>query len=185
MGAVSGPPPELGGLELAAVARLWRASRREVVCRFGGRSMSPAVSPQAEVRLCCGEEGRTGDVIAFLDGGRLVVHRIVAVSAAQGWILTRGDARLLPDTPIRRAENVIGRVAGVRQGDGFADLPPPTPSALRRAVLWPLVGALRLSPAAGTHVIAALVNARRTALTAAALLRAAARRVFRAGGATG
>ena len=107
MAEVSDAPPDLGSPELSAVARLWKASRREVVCRFGGRSMAPALPPQAEVRLCCGQEGSVGDVMAFLDGGRMVVHRIVALAPDRRWILTRGDARLLRLRRLPRAPSKV------------------------------------------------------------------------------
>lgn len=168
---------ELSAEELAAVARLWRATRREVECRFGGTSMSPALASGAEVRLLCGEGGAAGDIIAFLDEGRVLLHRVVAASAEHGWILTRGDARLLPDAPIRRAEDVIGRVTGVREGDGFAAAPAAPPqSALQRAVLWPLLAALRMGAAPGTALVRSLVNARRGLRRLSGALRSRLRR---------
>jgi len=165
------PLPELGVAEMEAVARLWRATRREVVCRFGGTSMVPSVPPQAEVRLCCGEQGGLGSVIAFLEGGRVIVHRVVALSARAGWILTRGDGRLLPDAPIRDLQDVIGRVAGVRAGASFVDPAPPPHSAAQWLVLWPVVLALRAHPGGGAALLRALLRARRAALRVMAAVR--------------
>src|SRR6185503_13087139 len=88
------------GEGLAAVASLWRKTGRELRARFGGASMQPALPPGTEVLLRCGETGGPGDVIAFLAGGHLLVHRVVARAADGGWTLTRGDARVLPDVPI-------------------------------------------------------------------------------------
>jgi hypothetical protein len=170
MAAVS--DPVLGEEELAAVALLWKASRRELTCRFGGTSMLPALPPQSEVRLRCGEDGGTGDVVAFLDEGRVVVHRIVAVSP-RGWVLTRGDARLLPDHVIRDRGELMGRVVAVRRGDTFVDTPPARASLARALVLWPLALALRLSPSAGTALIAVLVRLRRLMLAGVGALRRA------------
>jgi len=168
--------PVLGDEELATVARLWKANRRELTCRFGGTSMMPAVPPQAEVRLRCGEKGGTGDVVAFLDEGRVMVHRIVALSPG-GWLLTRGDARLLPDHPIRDVAKVMGRVVAVRQGEAFVDLPPAPASFARALVLWPLVQLLHQNPVAGAGVIATLLRARRAAQAVRARLGGLAARV--------
>lgn len=157
---------ELGTSEMEAVAKLWRATRREVVCRFAGASMSPALPPGAEVRLDCGAAGGAGDIIAFLERGHVVVHRVVALSSARGWILTRGDARLLPDAPIRRAEDVIGRVTAVREGEAFVPPAPPRAGSLQRAVLGPLLLALRVHARAGLALVDAAVHTRRLALAA-------------------
>jgi hypothetical protein len=162
--ALSDAALELTAEELAAVARLWRATRREVDCRFGGTSMAPTLASGAEVRLRCGEGGAAGDIIAFLDQGRVLLHRVVAASADRAWILTRGDARLLPDAPIRRAEDVIGRVTAVRDGGTFVPPPaPPRATALQRAVLWPLLASLRVGAGPGTALVRSLVRARRLA----------------------
>ena len=138
--------------ELAAVAALWKRTGREVVARFTGRSMEPTIPSGAEVRLRCGAEVEVGDVAAFLREGRLVVHRVVGRSRDAGWILTCGDAFVLPDPPIRDPEAILGRVTGVRDGDRFEEPGAARPRALAR---W-CVGLLRWSPALGDPVIRAL-----------------------------
>jgi hypothetical protein len=163
--------PVLGTAELAAVAQLWKSGRRELVCRFGGTSMRPSIAPEAEVRLLCGEGAAArGDVVAFLDEGRVIVHRVVAI-APSGWLVTRGDDRLLPDRVLRDPENVIGRVVAVRSGAAFADVPAARPSFARGLVLWPLVQALRVSPSQGAALIDLLLRARRRAQGLRARLR--------------
>jgi hypothetical protein len=124
--------------------------------------MAPALASGAEVRLLCGEGGAAGDIIAFLHEGRVLLHRVVAASPEHGWILTRGDARLLPDAPIRRGEDVIGRVTAIRDGDSFVPVPEaPRATALQRAVLWPLLATLRGGAAPGSALVRSLVRARR------------------------
>jgi hypothetical protein len=160
------PAPEekvLGLEELAAAAALWKKSGRELWARFGGSSMEPTVPPGSELLLRCGDQGAIGDVVAFLSGGQMIVHRIVARSGARGWVLTRGDARVLPDPPIRDPESILGRVVGIRQGARFTELPSPYPSLFRRATLSPLLLALHASPAAGGAMIRLLLSARRRA----------------------
>lgn len=166
--------PVLGMAELSAVAQLWKRERRELLCRFGGTSMSPAIAHQAEVRLLCGAPSvARGDVVAFLDEGRVIVHRVVAALPGGG-LLTRGDARLLPDRPLQDAGQVMGRVEAVRHGEHFVEVPTVRGSIAQALVLWALVRALRLSPAAGARLIDLLLRVRRRGQGLAARLRGGA-----------
>ena len=166
------PREPLPADQLAAVSELWGRTGRELLVRFTGSSMAPAVASDTEVRLACGSGGAVGDVVAVRTGGAVIVHRVVARSATGGWILTRGDARLLPDVPAS-ADAVIGRVSGRRGPRGFEDVPGTEPSLAQRAALAPLVTLLRVSPRAGTAVIAALVGLRRRLLAGVGALRRA------------
>lgn len=151
------------GEGLAAVASLWRKTGRELRARFGGSSMEPALPPGTELLLRCGETGAPGEVIAFLADGRLVVHRVVARAADGAWTLTRGDARVVPDVPIRDPEAVLGRVAGLWRDGSLEHLPAATESLPRRLVLRLACAALRASPGAGTAALRALHTATRLA----------------------
>ena len=151
------------GEGLAAVASLWRKTGRELRARFGGSSMEPALPAGTEVLLRCGETGGPGEVIAFLADGRLVVHRVVARAADGGWTLTRGDARVLPDVPIRDAEAVVGRVAGVWRAGSLEGLPAALDSLSRRLALRLACAALRASPGAATAALRSLHTATRLA----------------------
>ena len=146
--------------QLAAVSVLWGRTGRELRVRFTGSSMAPALSSGTEVRLVCGSGGAVGEVVAVRAGGTVIVHRVVARSATGAWILTRGDARLLPDVPAGD-QAVVGRISGRRVPGGFEDVPRAAGSLAQRAALAPLVALLRLSPRAGTAVIAVLVGLRR------------------------
>jgi hypothetical protein len=152
--------------QLAAVAALWSRAGRELAVRFTGASMEPAIASGAEVRLVCGAACGPGDVIAVRAGSGVLVHRVVAGGRKGQWILTRGDARLLPDPPARAAD-VIGRVTGRRAGSAFEDVPPAPRSLAGRVVLAPFVALMRASPAAGGALIAGLTGARRLLLRAA------------------
>ena len=144
------------GQGLAAVASLWRRTGRELRARFGGSSMLPALPPGTEVLLRCGETGATGDVIAFLAGGRLVVHRVVARAPDGAWTLTRGDARVLPDVPILDRDAILGRVAGVWRAASLEGVPAARDSLPRRVVLRLLTGVLRASPRTGAAALRGL-----------------------------
>lgn len=151
----------LQGESLAAVASLWRRTGRELRARFGGSSMEPTLPPGTEVLLRCGERGSPGDVIAFVAEGRLVVHRVVALARDGTWTLTRGDARVLPDAPIRDPEAILGRVAGVWRRDSLQDLPPGRDSLARRCVLRLCCALLRASPGAGAGALRSVHTATR------------------------
>jgi len=151
--------------QLAAVADLWTRGSRELVVRLTGRSMEPAIPSGAEVRILCGESGGVGDVVVCREGAGVRVHRVVARSE-NAWILTRGDARWLPDAPLPGDEAVLGRVVAVSREGAFTPLPAARASLGRRLALWPLAAALRLHPGAGAALVRALVHARRLALRA-------------------
>jgi hypothetical protein len=122
--------------------------------------MEPTIPRAAEVLVEFGAEGRPGDVVACLMGGRLVLHRLVMACPGLGLVVTRGDASVVPDPPIAAAQ-VVGRVVGVRQ-DGDVAPPGPAPaSVLRGLVLSTTVRVLRRSPGAARRLIAALWLVRR------------------------
>jgi hypothetical protein len=156
--------------QLAAVADIWTRGGREIVVRLTGRSMEPAIPSGTEVRIRCGESGGVGDIVACREGAGVRVHRVVARSP-RGWLLTRGDARWVPDAPLPADSLVLGRVVAVRRGEAFEPPPAPRASPLRRASLWPLVAALRAHPRAGAALVGALIHARRLALRAVTPLR--------------
>jgi signal peptidase I len=95
----------------------------EVLRRFGtarvrvqGSSMVPAIRPGDEVRLqsVAPSETQPGDIVAFRQGERLFVHRVVGSSV--GGLLTQGDALSSPDAPVNPDE-FLGKVTQIeRQG---------------------------------------------------------------------
>lgn len=170
---MSPPAPEGAPLtpeQLAAVSELWARAGRELRVRFTGRSMEPTIPSGAEVRLVCGEGGAPGDIVAVRDAGGVIVHRVVAAGADGGWLVTRGDARWLPEAPPGGAAAVIGRVAAV-QPDALAPREGPRASLAQTLALAPLLVLLRLSPGAGLSMLRGLVRVRRVALRALTPLR--------------
>jgi hypothetical protein len=165
------------GEGLAAVASLWRKTGRELRARFGGSSMEPALPAGCEVLLRCGEVGAPGDVIAFLIGGRLVVHRVVARAADGSWTLTRGDARTMPDVPIRDASAIVGRVAGLYRGGTIEGVPAAQESPVRRGVVRLCSALVAASPRAGSVVLRSIHGGSRLARSLAILVRRSRPRV--------
>ncbi|HET7294519.1 MAG TPA: hypothetical protein VFM88_18990, partial [Vicinamibacteria bacterium] len=88
------------------------------------------------------------------------------------WILTRGDARTLPDAPILRLDAVLGRVAAVRRREALVDPPAAPPDSLLRGLVVGLCRvALDLSAPAGAGVLKLMVAGRRALLGAVSLVR--------------
>jgi hypothetical protein len=123
------------------------------------------------VTLLCGEGGAVGDIVALRAGAGVIVHRVVAAGPRREWLLTRGDARWLPDAPGAGAEAVLGRVAAVHAQGSVAAPAPLRPLAGQKFALAPLLAVVRLNPRVGLSIVRALVRARRLALRAAAPLR--------------
>jgi hypothetical protein len=165
------------GEGLAAVAALWRKTGRELRARFGGSSMEPALPAGSEVLLRCGEAGAPGDVIAFLAGGRLLVHRVVARAGDGSWTLTRGDARTMPDVPIRDASAIVGRVAGLCRGAAIEGVPAARDSPARRGVVRLCAALVAASPRVGSVVLRSIHGGLRLARSAAILARRSRPRV--------
>ena len=124
----------LQGPELAAVTAIWVAQKRELVVAFGGTSMLPAIAPGQRVFLCCGVMPQIGDVAAFLIAGRIAVHRVVARADDGMWLVTWGDANLLPDELIDDPGRVVGTIRAV-DGKGTMEQVPAAPRSLRRRLI--------------------------------------------------
>ena len=104
---------------LTTVAQVWRQQGRILETSFGGTSMLPAITPLDVVRFHCGAPFATGDVIIYVREERVVVHRVIRQTGEAVW--TRGDANLLPDPPISRAQ-ILGRVSAIRTGEGWREV---------------------------------------------------------------
>lgn len=135
---VTEPAPEvspagtLANEELVAVAALWKRTGREFVTRFRGASMEPTIPDSAAVRVRCVDDVAVGDVVAYIDGDRVIVHRVVAVWRSR--FVTRGDANLLPDTILLDRNGIIGKLVSVERGGEWL-LPPARPAAAAASLL--------------------------------------------------
>jgi hypothetical protein len=105
--------------------------------RVNGQSMGASLPPGTPIRILLSEAARVGpgDVVAFVSGRRIVVHRLVARGrrgAARGYWITRGDAEVLPDPPVG-LEAVLGPVRQVSVDGRDAPVPDgPAPGATAR-----------------------------------------------------
>jgi hypothetical protein len=101
----------LDGERLAAVATLWRREGKRFTASFGGTSMLPTIAPGQAVDVECAPfEPARGNVIAFVRGNQVIVHRVVVLRGSR--IITRGDANRVVDLPVD-AGSILGRVVDV------------------------------------------------------------------------
>lgn len=154
---------------LSGVAALWKREQRQVVTRFGGRSMEPTIRSTDELRLDCGADPQPGDVVAVAGPNGLIVHRLVA--RWKDWVLTRGDASTLPDFATQ-SSTVFGRVSEIRrEGSSFALVPGPD-GPFRRAVARTYLALFRRSPRLANGWLRSLWRLRRLMLSPAIRIRA-------------
>jgi len=102
---------------ILALASGLRAPNRTIESRVQGTSMGPGLAPGMRIRIDMSPRDHypLGGVVAFVGGNRLIVHRLVHQGAE--YVLTRGDARLAPDAPVKR-EQIVGLVtAAGNQGE--------------------------------------------------------------------
>jgi len=123
--------------------------------------MAPTIPSGSEVVLRCADPVRVGDILAFVTGDLLIVHRVIGLSAAAGWILTCGDAARIPDPPLTEPRCTVGTVVKVRRGGELVPPPPPPDSLGRRLVQGLCLRVLERSPRAGSRLVRLLVQLRR------------------------
>lgn len=113
---------------ILALAQSLRAPDRTIESTVSGTSMGSGLPPGSRIRIDLFPIGEwpVGQVIAFVGGNQVIVHRIV--HHGREFVLTRGDARLAPDSPVRR-EQILGPVSAVARDGRWMAL---EPSAVRR-----------------------------------------------------
>jgi hypothetical protein len=153
---------------ILAVAAHLRGPGRTVESTVLGVSMGRTIPAGSRIRieLVTPRRHERGEVIAFVAGHHLIVHRVVR--PAPRWphdhALTRGDAAWIPDPPVD-AERVLGAVIAI-QRDGLwtsVDEPAAGPwltRVLAAAVLGVVGCALRVGPGAADALVTLLHRAR-------------------------
>jgi hypothetical protein len=175
---VATPPPEIldaiGRLLRAdpartlAVAQSLRAPGRSFESTVTGTSMGPGLGPGSRIRVALVHRARyeAGEVVAYVSGGQVVVHRVAhrgRAAAARGYLITRGDATLVPDPPVDHGR-ILGPVTGVWRAAGWMSPSGPPRRSLRAKVACALslaaaMGALYVSPRATARAVAGLHRA--------------------------
>jgi hypothetical protein len=94
-----------------------RAATSELWLDVSGPSMRPTIDGPASVRVVESSTPRVGEIWAFVArDGSVVVHRCLR-NFGNGWFGFRGDGVAFDDDPVR-AEQLIGRIAELRDGRG-------------------------------------------------------------------
>jgi hypothetical protein len=112
-------------LQLSApkAARLIRdavAAGGELWVSGSGQSMHPTIRHADQVLIAPLErEVRPRDVVLLPFGNRLMLHRVIEVRGNA--VLTKGDARRIPDPPVARAD-VVAHALAVRRADDVTPL---------------------------------------------------------------
>lgn len=88
--------------------------------------MHPTIPDGSSVKLHCGDDVAAGDIVAYIYGDRLVLHRLVATSPH---LMTRGDADWLPDPAVLQRSSIVGKVVAIDGGAGWCK-----PAAAPRSV---------------------------------------------------
>jgi hypothetical protein len=154
---------------ILTVAAGLRAPDRTLESTVLGMSMGRTIPAGSRVRIELAPRPRLrpDEVVAFVAGPHVVVHRVVRLArrGTRGYLLTRGDAALVVDPPIDETR-VLGRVITVHHQQAWvAPGPPPPVSAsirvVRGLVLQTTVALLRLHPRAAAAFVAALHRAAR------------------------
>jgi hypothetical protein len=140
---------------ILAVASRLRGPDRTLESTVEGMSMGRTLPPGSRIRIALADRQGydVGEVVAFLAGGQVVVHRVVhrgRAGRARGYVLTRGDAPLAPDAPVAE-ESILGPVTGVQRDGLWVPVdgrPWQTLRArvVRRLLLTLVAGVLRVSP---------------------------------------
>lgn len=125
-----------------------------IECTLRGGSMSGLIAAGSRVRVIFGDaHWSRGEVVAFIDGARIVVHRVVYRGyspRARNYLITQGDAMSLPDPPIA-ASAVLGTVVAVHDAGGWRPLgarirPPRRDRLLSFLVLLMAAACMEASP---------------------------------------
>ena len=135
---------------ILALAASLRAPNRVVESTVKGVSMGSGLPPESRIRIDMSHHQRfeIGAVVAFVGGNQVIVHRVV--HNGRDHLLTRGDARLVPDPPVRQ-DQVLGPVTAVIRNGSWMELDLPRKRSLRSricasAILRIAAAMLRVSP---------------------------------------
>jgi hypothetical protein len=123
---------------ILSLASSLRAPNRTIESTVKGTSMGSGLPPDSRIRIDMSPAAdlRLGQVIAFVGGNQLIVHRLVHLG--RDFVLTRGDARLAPDSPVRR-DQILGPVISVARDDRWESLAAPASRGALGRACAPLV----------------------------------------------
>jgi hypothetical protein len=139
------PSVTTGDLELFRV--LAKRSGRPVESELRGASMGLAIPDGSRIRIVYSEgfTWREGQVVAFLAGSRVMVHRVMHVGSrgrARRFLITQGDGNWICDPPVS-LDTIAGCVEEFRVNDQWQGVGPARISLIRRSVSFASLALLR------------------------------------------
>lgn len=139
------PTVTTGDLELFRV--LTKRSGQPVESELRGGSMGLAIPDGSRIRIVYSEgfAWRKGQVVVFLAGSRVMVHRVMYVGRpgrARRFLITHGDGNWICDPPVT-LETIAGRVEEFRVDGQWRAVGPPRISLVRRSVSLASLAVLR------------------------------------------
>jgi hypothetical protein len=146
---VAGPYWAPGMNDLARLRAMTTRTRAVIHSQLLGVSMGAAIPDGARIRIRSGPEDmwHAGQVIAFLAGSRVTVHRIVYEGRrgpARRFVLTQGDGNWLCDPPVNRS-TVVGEVEAFSTGGEWQAVGAQRIRLDRRIVARPYQSLMRLA----------------------------------------
>ena len=147
---IAGPVWAPGADALAKLRALSLKGEQVIHSQLSGGSMGEALPGDSRIRIRSDatESWRVGEVIAFLAGSRVMVHRVVYEGRrgqAARFVLTQGDGNWLCDPPVNRA-TVVGRVDAFSRGDDdWQPVGPRRMPGLKRATAAMSLALMRLA----------------------------------------
>lgn len=172
----SSPSPSAIGATPEVVLGLLKTAGSTIECELQGQSMGPTLPHGSRLRVRCDSRIKTkpGEVVAFIAGNQVTVHRVEAqgrYGRARDYVLTRGDGAVLLDHPIPRSA-IVGVVSEWSNGDAWRPVSRPAANGWRyysgRIMVWPTLIALHID-----HRLAMAFTA--SAITLAAALKSGRR----------
>ena len=169
---------------ILTVASGLRGPDRTLESTVFGASMGWTIPEGSRIRIDLEAQRRyrPGEVIAYVASQNVIVHRVVHSPRRRpgDYVLTRGDAEMLPDPPVG-SDRVLGAVTAVQRDGDWVPVEHRHRLALPARVLAPLIlalvtCALHASPGAAATVVRVLHGGRRRLL---GVVRRAAGRVRR------
>jgi hypothetical protein len=140
-------PPSVTPGELELFRVLAKRSGQPVESELRGASMGLAIPNGSRIRIVHSEAvtWRNGQVVAFLAGSRVMVHRVMHVGrrgAARRFLITLGDGNWICDPPVA-LETIAGLVEEFRVDDHWQRVGPARVSLIRRSVAFASLALLR------------------------------------------
>jgi hypothetical protein len=140
------------------VAGSLRKPDRVIESTVQGLSMGRTIPAGSQIRITLRTQGRydPGEVIAYVGGPHIIVHRVVRRMRrkTRSYLLTQGDGTWLPDQPISE-DRVLGPVSEIHGEHGWTPAgPASTAPSAARLLRWLVIGLFRVHPrAAGAFVL--------------------------------